>query len=87
MQRMYDYQPNNQRAYRNDFNRQQERRTIQSRRCCVQPQGTFPECTPVAMAFIPFQEMNEIYDERKAFERGTVFPCLDKPFLGGSCKC
>ncbi len=90
LQRMYDYSPTNQRMMYRDsssYYRQSDRQTRSSTRCCIQPEGAFPQCTPVAMAFVPFQENNELYDDCKALERGTAFPCLDKPFLGGGCKC
>ncbi len=86
LQRMYDYSYHNQRMYKENVYRQHDRKN-QSIRCCIQPEGAFPECTPIAMAYIPFQDVNEIYDECKALERGTAFPCLDKPFLGGGCRC
>ncbi len=40
----------------------------------------FPNVTPVAMAFVPYQQTPEVYDEMKAFCKGTLFPDLDKPF-------
>lgn len=87
MQRMYDYPSGNSRMMRDNYYRQAERNTYNYvKKCCIQPEGKFPECTPVAMAFVPFQEMTELYDDCKALERGTAFPCLDKPFLGGCCK-
>ena len=85
MQRMYDY-GNSPRMMRENYYRQTERNNNYVKKCCIQPEGKFPECTPVAMAFVPFQEMTELYDDCKALERGTAFPCLDKPFLGGCCK-
>ncbi len=42
----------------------------------------FPDITPVAMAFVQFQQSPEVYDEMKAFCQGTLFPDLDKPFTG-----
>ncbi len=36
----------------------------------------------LAMAYVPWQEWNEAYDEETALQRGTLFPELDKPFLG-----
>ena len=81
MQRMYDYQSNS-RMYK-DCNRQQD---IKKKKCCIQPESELPECPVVAMAYIPFQECTEIYDECKALEVGTLFPSLDKPFLGGCCR-
>lgn len=46
------------------------------------PLKPFPDETPLAMAYIPFQQWQETYEESKAFARGTIFPCLDKPFIG-----
>ena len=36
----------------------------------------------LAMAFVPTQEFDTPYDPVLAFSRGTIFPALDKPFLG-----
>ena len=36
----------------------------------------------VAMAFVPMQEWEELYDEETAFKLGTAFPSLNKPFAG-----
>ena len=49
------------------------------------PKGRFPEETPLAMAYVPFQECNDVYPCDKALCAGTVFPVLDKPFLAGCC--
>ena len=38
------------------------------------------------MAFVPWQEWDDIYDMEKALERGTIFEELDKPFLGRPLK-
>jgi len=35
-----------------------------------------------AMAYVPFQEYGEVYEDLKALECGTLFPVLNKPFLG-----
>ena len=37
----------------------------------------------IAMCYVPMQEWEQIYDEDTAFSTGTLFPCLNKPFLGG----
>lgn len=37
---------------------------------------------PVAMAYVPWQYWNEQYELNKALQVGTIFPDLDKPFLG-----
>lgn len=49
---------------------------------CPQPIGKFPEETPVAMAYVPFQSWEKPYDMAAGLSRGTVFPSLDKPFIG-----
>ena len=38
---------------------------------------------PIAMAYVPWQRWKSTYDPEKALERGTIFPELDLPFLGG----
>lgn len=46
------------------------------------PLSSFPEDYSVAMAYIPYQQNADSYDADKALARGTLFPVLDKPFLG-----
>lgn len=46
---------------------------------------------PVAMAYVPWQQWNTLYDLEKGLETGTIFPELNRPFLGvrnvkGGCK-
>lgn len=41
---------------------------------------------PVAMAYVPWQHWNHIYDLDKAFCCGTIFPELNKPFVGRCMK-
>lgn len=41
-----------------------------------------PDNATVTMAYIPFQTNRSIYDPATAFCNGTLFPVLDKPFLG-----
>lgn len=41
---------------------------------------------PIAMAYVPWQNWVKIYDPVNAMSRGTLFPELDKPFLGGCRK-
>ncbi len=36
-----------------------------------------------AMAYVPFQQDNNIYSPQQGFVSGTMFPVLDKPFLAG----
>lgn len=42
----------------------------------------FPEHTPLAMCYVPMQEIGELYSENTAFEKGTIFPDLYFPFKG-----
>lgn len=49
---------------------------------CPMPETLFPAETPYAMAYVPFQQWQKPYDPEAALDRGTVFPCLDKPFIG-----
>lgn len=45
----------------------------------------FPANTPLAMAYVPFQQWGEVYSEDDAFNAGTLFPELNFPFeRGGS---
>ena len=36
----------------------------------------------VAMAYVPLQNFGTLYDPEKALIAGTLFPELDKPFVG-----
>lgn len=41
---------------------------------------------PIAMAYVPWQKWEKIYDIQKGFQQGTIFEKLDKPFRGkGGC--
>ena len=38
---------------------------------------------PVGMAYVPWQHLSKIYENLEdAYCAGTIFPELDKPFLG-----
>ena len=43
-----------------------------------------------AMAYVPWQEWQNIYEAEKGFHKGTIFEELDKPFrgigMGGCCR-
>ena len=41
---------------------------------------------PLTMVYIPMQKLKEKYNEEKALCAGTLFPELDKPFLGKKIK-
>ena len=47
------------------------------------PQMPYPEQFPVAMAYVPWQKSCTMYENlEEAYKIGTVFPELNKPFLG-----
>lgn len=40
----------------------------------------------LAMAYVPWQHFNQIYDNLEiAYKEGTIFPELNKPFTGRRC--
>lgn len=45
-----------------------------------------PENPVVAMAYVPFQELDKIYSAEQGLNQGTMFPVLDKPFLCGGMR-
>lgn len=53
---------------------------------CACKKALFPVNTAYAMAYVPFQQSGEAYSHERGLSRGTMFPCLDMPFLKGCCK-
>ncbi len=49
--------------------------------CC----SAFEGCAP-AMAYVPWQAWEKTYEPEEGLINGTLFPCLNLPFLGGRCK-
>lgn len=47
-----------------------------------EPMSQFPAYPVVGMAYVPWQQPKDVYEPEVALQRGTLFPCLDKPFLG-----
>lgn len=41
-----------------------------------------PENAALAMAYVPYQQMGEVYDAMTALRNGTLFPELNKKFTG-----
>ena len=37
----------------------------------------------IAMCYVPMQVWENLYDDDTAYHVGTIFPSLNKPFLGG----
>lgn len=44
--------------------------------------SALPENPVPGMAYVPFQTDTTTYDEMQALKVGTLFPVLNKPFLG-----
>ncbi len=49
---------------------------------CPATEGRLPAEMPVGMAYVPVQFWEKPYDCATAHARGTLFPSLDKPFIG-----
>ena len=48
---------------------------------CPDACGTLPECAPLAVPYVPFQQMNsKRYAQNEALNNGTLFPGLNLPF-------
>ena len=45
------------------------------------------ELLSLAMAFVPSQRWQNIYEVNVALARGTIFADLDKPFIGEEAVC
>jgi hypothetical protein len=56
----------------------------QSSRNC---QSNDLDSLPVAMAYVPWQHFDKVYDPEQALQCGTIFPELNQPFMGkrGTC--
>lgn len=59
-------------------------------RCCSQQNSMAQKCRAnydmddmaLAMAYVPWQRFDQVYEPDKALKYGTIFPELNKPFLG-----
>ena len=45
-----------------------------------------PVDMPLAMAYVPFQQWGEVFDNGEALDNGTLFPDLVFPFMKGGSK-
>ena len=41
----------------------------------------------LALAYVPMQVLNTLYDPEEGFCQGTIFPELNKPWLVGGVNC
>ena len=59
---------------------------------CCEDRAEYDELNgmPIAMAYVPWQEWQNIYEAEKGFHQGTIFEELNKPFtgigIGGCCR-
>lgn len=57
----------------------------QERMVCRQPDNYGCGCVenmPLGMAYVPMQDWDCVYNGCQGIEAGTIFPELEKPFLG-----
>ncbi len=48
---------------------------------CADGCGTMPDCAPLAVPYVPFQQTNpKRYEQNDALSNGTLFPGLNLPF-------
>lgn len=48
---------------------------------CPDAYGVLPECAPLAVPYVPFQQTNsKRYSQQEALNNGTLFPGLNLPF-------
>lgn len=48
--------------------------------------AALPKETTVTMAYVPFQTDLSVYEAPDALNAGTLFKCLNKPFLRGALR-
>lgn len=77
---------NNFRNYNNNSNFMRDTRrnnyTADRKNMCRFPQEDDIDKMPIAMAYVPWQQWNDVYDLETAFQCGTIFPELNLPFTG-----
>ncbi len=61
-------------------------RQYQKRETCHGSISALPANPVAAMLYVPMQTDTEMFDEAKAFECGTLFTVLNKPFAGKCCR-
>lgn len=79
--RDYDYYNSPKPGYKMPEGRKPE----YTRPKCVESVCSAVDVCPLAMAYVPWQSWGEVYKPTDGFRRGTIFPELDLPFLGGDC--
>ncbi len=59
-------------------------RADQPERTAYHNQRVPAECQRLAMAYVPVQVWQDLYEPEEGFRRGTIFRELDLPFKGGA---
>ena len=54
--------------------------------CAYECDDTKLSCMPIAMAYVPMQRFQDLYNPETALCTGTLFKELDKPFLGSEVR-
>lgn len=54
--------------------------------CADYHEGLFCNKVSLGMGYIPWQTWDNVYDLNRGLQAGTIFPCLDKPFMGRCLK-
>lgn len=62
-------------------------RTCQSTPMPHKCMTSLPENLSLAMAYVPMQCFKNVYELNDAFQQGTIFPELNKPFMGWKGGC
>ena len=80
---MANYQ-NNMRCSHRSIQPAQNAQTVCQNRMggCPDTHDHFPADMPIAMAYVPWQKWQDLYEPCNGLESGTIFKELDKPFLG-----
>ncbi len=61
-------------------------RQVQKHEFCSVSIASLPSNPVPAMLYVPMQMDTSCFDDAKAFECGTLFTVLNKPFAGKCCK-
>lgn len=57
------------------------KRPAQPDTSCPKDCGTMPDCAPLAVSYVPFQQPNSSkYSSGEALSQGTLYPALNLPF-------
>ena len=61
-------------------------RSVMRERASMQPTDESQGGMSLAMAYVPSQRFENLYEANDGWHRGTIFADLDKPYEGGCCR-